>query len=157
MSSEHASRSIPICSRPTARQRNSFSRSACSNFGHPGRLREFKKVSAIVRRYLTKDDQENLRLKERFNNLTGRRDPATKKSISAIAPESSILKYRLSDILPEAESRKQLFEELDGYIRAVIRHMIIHSPLDWDSYKVVRDGMGVAGTPWRESGFGFDD
>jgi hypothetical protein len=110
----------------------------------PDNYAVFKKVSAIVRRYLTEDDQENLRLKERFNDLTGRRDPATKEYIG-YRTRIVHIGDRLADILPETEDRKRLFEELDGYIRALIHHMIIHSALDWDSYKVVRDRMGVAG------------
>jgi hypothetical protein len=101
-------------------------------------------VSAIVRRYLTDDDQENLRLKERFNDLTGRKDPVTKEYVG-YRTRMVHIGDRLSDILPEAVTRKQLFEELDGYIRAVVNHMIIYSALDWDSYKEVRDRMGVAG------------
>jgi len=110
----------------------------------PDDYAQFKKVSPIVRRYLTDDDQENARLKDRLTELTGKRAPSTNAHLGY---RTRIIHIgdRLSDLVPDADDRKQLFEELDGYIRAMINHMIAHSALDWPSYMEIRDRMGVSG------------
>ncbi len=104
----------------------------------------FKKVSAIVRRYLTEDSQENSRLKERLNDLTGRKDPETNGHIG-YRTRIVHIGDRLRDLVPDAGGRRELFKELDSYIRPVIDHMIKHSAFDWNEYLDIRDRMGVAG------------
>jgi hypothetical protein len=48
---------------------------------------------------------------------------------------------RIEDIVPEAQGRRELFLELDGYIKAVMAHMIAHSEKSFDEYLLVREAL----------------
>ncbi len=48
---------------------------------------------------------------------------------------------RIENIVPDAQARRELFLELDGYIKAVMDHMIAHSEKSFDGYLLVREAL----------------
>lgn len=101
---------------------------------------QFKEVAKIVSRYVAKDAAEYERLKERFFELTGKRDPLT-KAFTGYRTRIIHIGDRLERIVPELEKRTALLKELDGYIRSVLDHMIEHSTWGFEEYKDLRAQM----------------
>lgn len=103
-------------------------------FAYPGEYRQFKDVKRIVARYVTQDPNIYATLLERFNELTGKKDAAG----TTIGYRTRIVHNgeRLEQILPQRTDRRALFLELDKYIRCVLDHMIAHSELAYDDYKL---------------------
>jgi hypothetical protein len=101
---------------------------------------QFKEVAKIVSRYVAKDTAEYERLRERFFELTGKRDPLT-KAFTGFRTRIIHMGDRLERIVPELEKRTALLKVLDGYIRAVLDHMIEHSTWGFEEYKDLRAQM----------------
>jgi hypothetical protein len=101
---------------------------------------KFKEVAEIVARYVAKNKLEYERLKDRFFELTGKRDPATKE-FTGYRTRIIHMGDRLERIIPELDKRTELFMELDGYIRTIIDHMIQHSTWGFEEYKSLRAKM----------------
>jgi hypothetical protein len=99
----------------------------------------FQDVRKIITKYQTSDPIEKERLKHRFIELTGKKDE-DKKHVG-FRTRIVHIGARIEDIVPKEKERKELFKELDGYIRAVINHMIKYSDLSFDEYVKERDKL----------------
>lgn len=107
---------------------------------YPDEYRKFEDVKKIISRYVAKDHSQYQALLDRFLELTGKKDPDSGRIIGFRTQVVHIGK-RLEDVVPAADARRQLFIELDGYIRAVIDHMISHSERSFAEYQSIRDQM----------------
>jgi hypothetical protein len=76
----------------------------------------------------------------RFHELTGMKDPGSGQ-IVGYRTRVVHMGSRIEHLLPSQEARKQLFLELDGYIRPVIEHMVAHSGMSFESYLELRDTL----------------
>jgi hypothetical protein len=106
----------------------------------PRDYRKFEDVKKIVARYVATTREEYPRILERFWELTGKKDPTTQRVIG-YRTRIVHIGERLDTIIPNPDNRRKLFEELDGYIRPIIDHMIAHSQLDFTEYLELRDKM----------------
>ena len=106
----------------------------------PDRYQNFEKVSRTVARYVTKSNDEYKRLMDRLFELTGKHDPTTKIA-SGYRTRIVHIGDRLDNLVPDPDERRKLFLEVDGYIRAVLDHMIRHSAWEFEDYKKVREQM----------------
>lgn len=106
----------------------------------PHEYRKFEEVKKTIARYVARNNDEYLRLLDRFFELTGKKDPITQK---VVGYRTRIIHIgeRLDKLIPNPAERRKLFEELDGYIRPILDHMINHSELTFDAYLAVRDKM----------------
>lgn len=106
----------------------------------PYSYQNFVEVKKTIARYVAKTTADYQRLLLRFKELTGNKDQQTgiERGYRTLIVH---LGKRLREIVPGADARRQLFLELDGYIRPIIRHMIEHSDMDWESYVEVRRAM----------------
>ncbi|SEM97691.1 hypothetical protein [Bradyrhizobium sp. OK095] len=106
----------------------------------PYRYQKFVDVKKTVARYVAKTTEDYHNLLARFKELTGNKDPQTEieRGYRTLIVH---LGKRLREILPDAGSRRELFRELDGYLRPIIGHMIEHSDMKWSSYVEVRKEM----------------
>ena len=84
--------------------------------------------------------EEYTRTLDRFLELTGKKDPANQRIIG-YRTRIIHIGEKLDTIIPDPDNRRRLFEELDGYIRPIINHMIAHSQLDFAEYLELRDKM----------------
>jgi hypothetical protein len=106
----------------------------------PYEYRPFKELKRVVARYIASNSGQYRQLLDRFRELTGNKDPNTGRE-TGYRTRIVHLGDRLDKILPSPAARRALFEELDGYIRPIIDHMIQHSDLTFAAYNAVRDGM----------------
>jgi hypothetical protein len=93
-------------------------------------------VAKIIGRYVAKDKVEYEQFKARHEELSGGRDPKTRE-YTGYRTRVVHMGARLENILPTGQ-RNELLKELDGYVRAVIDHMIARSSWAWDSYEQAR-------------------
>jgi hypothetical protein len=91
-------------------------------------------------RYVATTREEYARILERFLELSGKKDP-TSQRITGYRTRIIHIGERLDAMIPNPDNRRKLFEELDGYIRPIIDHMITHSQLDLAEYLELRDKM----------------
>ncbi len=108
---------------------------------YPYAYESFKKVKKVVSRYLAKTGTEYERLLVRFEELTGKKDPATGQEVG-YRTRIVHIGDRLDNLLSGPDERRRLFEELDSYIRPIIDHMLSHSHMAFDEYLRVRDRLG---------------
>lgn len=98
----------------------------------------FGKVRKIVARYNAANQAEYNKLLDRFFELTGKKDDATGHHIG-YRTRIVHMGNRIEDILPDLPDRKNLFVELDGYMKRVIDHMIAHSEKSLADYLITRE------------------
>jgi hypothetical protein len=103
----------------------------------PDKFQKFKEVKKIVARYAARDRDGYNRILARFEELTHKEDPTSKAELG-YRTRIVHMGDRLEAVIPDSESRRALFEELDGYIRSMIDHMIAHSSHSLDEYLKVR-------------------
>ena len=48
---------------------------------------------------------------------------------------------RIERLVPNPRCRRELFSELDGYIRPVLDHMTLHSEMPWKKYLEERERL----------------
>ena len=106
----------------------------------PDNYQKFKEVKKIVARYVASGPKEYERVLARFEELTHKEDPNSKMEVG-FRTRIVHLGDRLENLVPESDDRQRLFEELDGYIRPIIDHMISHSSLDFEAYLKIRDQL----------------
>lgn len=104
----------------------------------PDEYQQFKEVKKVIARYVARDRSEYQRLLDRFLELTGKKDPSTGRIIG-YRTKVVHMGERLERLVPNLGQRKQLFIELDGYIRPVLDHMIEHSAMTLAEYLKVRE------------------
>lgn len=104
----------------------------------PYEFEQYKKVKKIVSRYVSSDSMERARIHERFEFLTGKKDSLTKEEIG-LRTRIVHIGARFEDLVPSNVERNEIFQELDFYIRNMMDHMIEHSHLSFEDYKVIRD------------------
>ena len=92
-------------------------------------------VGRIIGRYVAKNAVEYEKFKARYYELSGKRDTAGK--YTGYRTRIVHMGQKLESILPFGP-RNELLRELDGYVRAVIDHMIERSSWTFDSYKQAR-------------------
>jgi hypothetical protein len=107
---------------------------------YPYEYRRFEDVKKVIARYVARTSEEHVRVLERFYELTGKKDPSTQQIIGY---RTRIIHIgdRLDLIVRSPDDRRKLFEELDGYIRPVIDHMIEYSYWNFDDYQKIRAEM----------------
>lgn len=103
----------------------------------PNDYKSFPKVKKVISRYVARDQNEYDQLLERFRELTGKKDEETGIE-KGYRTRVVHIGDRIESMIPDPESRKDLFAELDGYIRPVIDHMISHSEMNFDEYVEIR-------------------
>lgn len=105
----------------------------------PNDYENWKKVKRIVSRYVAKTEAEYIQLLDRFVELTGGKDA---HGVSTGYRTCIVhLGKTLEDLLPVEGDRRRLFVELQGYISAVIDHMILHSEMTFAKYEEERAGL----------------
>lgn len=106
----------------------------------PDEYQKFEKVKKVIARYVAKSPAEYDQLLDRFYELTGKKDP---QSNQIIGYRTRVVHMgdRIEDVVPNDQDQKELFVELDSYLRAVIDHMIAHSELSFENYLRVREQL----------------
>jgi hypothetical protein len=107
---------------------------------YPYEYRRFEDVKKTIARYVARTREEYMLLLERFLELTGKKDPSTQQIIG-YRTRIVHIGERLDLIVRHPDDRRKLFEELDGYIRPIIDHMIQHSLWNFDDYQKIRAEM----------------
>jgi len=100
----------------------------------------FKKVKKVVARYVAKNQTEYKVLLDRFLELTGKKEVDTNRDIGYRTRIIHMGKC-IEELIPDEHQLKELFLELDGYIRSVIDHMIQHSDKSFNDYMKVRETL----------------
>lgn len=103
----------------------------------PTDYKAFEDVKKVIARYIATDQTSYNRVLERFYELTGKKDPLTKEIIG-LRTRVVHIGDRIEALIPSPKARRELFAELDGYIRPVIDHMIQHSEIGFDEYIEIR-------------------
>jgi len=106
----------------------------------PYEFKRFKEVKKIIARYVAKNHSEYTKLLDRFFELTGKKDSTTNKVVG-YRTRVVHMGENIDNIVPNKGERKDLFLELQTYIKSVIDHMISHSEMSWQQYLVVRDKL----------------
>ncbi len=104
---------------------------------YPTEYKAFEEVKKVIARYIATDQSSYNRILERFFELTGKKDPET-HAIIGLRTRVVHIGDRIESLIPDPEQRRLLFSELDGYIRAVLDHMIQHSDIDFEEYVQIR-------------------
>jgi hypothetical protein len=106
----------------------------------PDEYQKFEKVKKVIARYVAKSPAEYDQLLDRFYELTGKKDP---QSNQLIGYRTRVVHMgdRIEDVVPNDQDQKELFVELDSYLRAVIDHMVAHSELSFKNYLHVREQL----------------
>ncbi len=107
---------------------------------YPDEYRKFEDVKKVIARYVAKDQSDYKKLLERFFELTGKKEQNTDRVIG-YRTRMVHMGERIEEIVPDAQARRELFLELDGYIKAVMAHMIAHSEKSLDEYLLVREAL----------------
>lgn len=94
-------------------------------------------VKKVIARYVSSDQTAYDKVLERFKELTGKKDPTTGVE-TGLRTRVVHIGDRIESLIPCPKARRELFAELDGYIRPVIDHMIQHSELGFDEYSQLR-------------------
>ncbi len=105
----------------------------------PDDFEKFSDVAKTIARYAAKNNGEYERIKERFNELTGKRDE--NKKFTGYRTRIVHLGEMLDDILPNNKDVEMLFRELDRYIGMVMAHMLTHSDISWVEYLDIRNSL----------------
>lgn len=87
----------------------------------------------MVSKYVTNCPREHERLMERFRELTGKKDEITKQEVG-LRTNIVHMGARLEQLVKSRSGREDLFRELDGYIRAIMDHMIGHDHMSSSEY-----------------------
>lgn len=103
----------------------------------PTDYKAFEDVKKVIARYIATDQTSYNRVLERFYELTGKKNPHTKEIIG-LRTRVVHIGDRIEALIPSPKARRELFAELDGYIRPVIDHMIQHSEIGFDEYSEIR-------------------
>jgi hypothetical protein len=106
----------------------------------PDEYQKFKDVKKVIARYVARDRTQYHRILDRFPELTSKSDTSTGRNIG-YRTRVVHMGERIEQVVPASESRKELFLELDGYIRPVMDHMIEHSEMDWQDYLRIRETL----------------
>lgn len=101
---------------------------------YPDKYEVFPEVKKQISIHRAKNNQEYHSLKDRFFELTGKRDPVTKEHVG-YRTRIVHMGHNLEDILDNDESKiKRLMLELQGYIGIVIEHMIQNRQMTWEEF-----------------------
>ena len=106
----------------------------------PDEYRKFEEVKKVIARYVARDASQYKALLDRFFELTGKKEEGTGRIIG-YRTRLIHMGERIEDVVPDDDSRKALFYELDGYIRAVIDHMIENSGASYTEYLKIRGNL----------------
>jgi len=107
---------------------------------YPDEYQRFEKVKKVIARYVAREPNEYQRILDRFYELTSKTDPGSGRIIG-YRTRVVHMGERIEKLVPNPGARKQLFVELDGYIRPVIGHMITHSDLSFEAYLQQRNAL----------------
>jgi len=106
----------------------------------PDEYKGFEKVKKVIARYVAKNRNEYDKLLDRFFELTGKKDKDTDR-IVGYRTRIIHMGARIEDVVPNEKDRRELFVELDGYIRSVIDHMVKYSEMTFEDYLLVREQL----------------
>lgn len=107
---------------------------------YPDDFKKFQDVKKVISRYIAQDRHQYDKLLNRFKELTGEKDKNTNR-FTGYRTRIVHMGERLEDIIPDDEQRDKLFVELEGYIKAVLDHMIKNSNMAWTLYLSIREKM----------------
>ena len=107
---------------------------------YPYEYRKFEDVKKIIARYSASNNSEYIKLLDRFFELTGKKDSSTNQIIG-YRTKLVHMGGRIEDIITDDTELKNIFIELDGYIKRVIDHMINHSDKTYEDYVLIRDSL----------------
>jgi hypothetical protein len=125
-------------SHPTARFMQALS--LLEFLASPDDYQRFQDVTKVIARYVARDRTHYQQILDRFFELTGKKDKSTGQ-ILGYRTRVVHMGERIETLVPDSESRKELFLELDGYIRPVIDHMIEHSEKSLEEYLRIRESL----------------
>lgn len=106
----------------------------------PDGYMKFQDIKKVVSKYVTNCPGEHERLMERFRELTGKKDEITKQEIG-LRTNIVHMGARLEQLVKSRSEREDLFRELDGYIRAIMDHMIDHDHMSSSEYEKLISSM----------------
>lgn len=92
----------------------------------------------MVAKY-ARNRQEKRKISERLYELTGKKDDSG--VTTGYRTRIVHMGQKIEQIVPNVAERKQLFNELDGYLRMLIDHITSHSDLSWNDYLAVIDRL----------------
>lgn len=105
----------------------------------PDTYERFADVKKTIGRYCATNKAEYDSVLERLYELTGKKDDAGMHV--GLRTRIVHIGARIEDLVPEESARRELFLELDGYIRPAIDHMIAYSHETFAAYEVIREGL----------------
>ncbi len=103
----------------------------------PYEYKNFKKVKSVISRSVAKEPTERKKILDRFEYLTGKIDEDTGEQIG-LRTRIVHIGARFEDLVNLASERRDLFDELDLYIRIMINDMIEFSHISFDDYEKLR-------------------
>lgn len=106
----------------------------------PDGYMKFQDIKKVVSKYVANCPGEHERLMERFRELTGKKDEITKQEIG-LRTNIVHMGARLEQLVKSRSEREDLFRELDGYIRAIMDHMIDHDHMPRSEYQKLISSM----------------
>ncbi len=104
----------------------------------PDKYQGFEDVKKVIARYKAANESEYVHLLDRFYELTGKKEGTQHTGYRTRIVHMG---QRIENIVPSQKKRHELFQELDGYIRPVLDHMIQHSDMDFDKYVELRNSL----------------
>lgn len=104
---------------------------------YPDDYQQFKYVRKKITPHLAKDYNDYLRLKDRFNKLTSKKD----ETGNHIGYRTRIVHIgdSIEDILEDEMQVKKVMLELQGYIGKVIEDMINNHEMSWSEFEEFRE------------------
>lgn len=106
---------------------------------YPDDFMKFQDIKKVVSKYVTNCPREHERLMERFRELTGKKDE-TKQEVG-LRTNIVHMGKRLEQLIKSRSERENLFKELDGYIRAMLDHMIERDYMSNEEYDTLKHSM----------------
>jgi hypothetical protein len=135
---------------------------------YPDGYEKMQDVRKVIARYSgVADTPEYNRISLRFMELTS--GVTEKQKAQSFVPQDyapgldHALRTRLvhhgerfEDVIKSESEQRKFFDELEGFLRPVIEHMIEHSALSFDEYKPLRDSIKVFQKATRAKQFPVD-
>lgn len=106
----------------------------------PDDFMKFQDIKKVVSKYVTNCPKEHERLMDRFRELTGKKDETTKQEVG-LRTNIVHIGARLEQLIKSRSERENLFRELDGYVRAMLDHMIEHDYMSSEEYETLKKSM----------------
>jgi len=106
----------------------------------PYEYKNFKKVKSVIAGCFSRDLTERKKILDRFEYLTGKVDEDTGKNIG-LRTRIVHIGARFEDLVELTSERREIFSELNLYIKFMINHMIKFSHMSFDDYERLRSEL----------------